>query len=100
MKCLILNSRRPIPVASYQCISAWGRGAILEANPRYTFSLSPPAATVRLAETLDFTDSGARGDCLDARNVAYDLEVHDLSWQEASVWSKEQKGAGGKPPNY
>jgi hypothetical protein len=77
-----------------------GRGAILEANPRYTFAFSPPAAPVRLAQALDLTNSGARGDGLDAPNVAYDLEVHDLSWQETSVWSKEQQGPGGKPPNY
>jgi hypothetical protein len=54
-----------------------GDGAILEANLGCTLTFSPPTAPVRLAQALDFTDPGARGDGLDVRNVAYDLEVHD-----------------------
>jgi hypothetical protein len=56
-------------------LSAHG-SAILEPNLGGAFAFSPPSASVRLSQALDFTDSRARGDGLNVRNCAYDLKVH------------------------
>jgi hypothetical protein len=63
-------------------------GAILEPYFCDTFAFSPPATAVDLAETRDFTDSGACGDSLDIGYVAQDFEVHGLSSQGVHQGSK------------
>jgi hypothetical protein len=53
---LIFISRRPIPVASYQCISA-SDGSISEAHLGEALPLPPSTAAVEASESSDFPDA-------------------------------------------
>jgi|ERR1700730_13299645 len=49
-----------------------------QADPSNAFTLAPSSAAVSLAQTRQFADTRARSNGLDRRELADDLEVHDL----------------------
>src|ERR1700728_1522158 len=93
MRRLILNSRFPIPVASYQCTSALTISPLLQSNVSDTLSLAPPAAAIAFAQPGDLANAGSCCNRLGFRYVPKNLKVHEPSFQTTRHRSNTPLGA-------